>query len=48
VAVFFVLVAAVRTRWHAPGGKGLVLGFAGLAFGVIVVIAVVADEPDVN
>jgi hypothetical protein len=39
-------LTAVRTRWHAPGGKGSVVGFGGRVFvGVIVIIAVVADKP---
>lgn len=41
--VFFVLVSAVRTRRHAPNGKGLVAGVGGVAFGVVVIIAMIAD-----
>jgi hypothetical protein len=46
--VFLVAVAAVRTLWHAPSGKGLMLGFGTVAFGVFVIIAVVADQADVD
>ena len=43
VDVFFVLVSAVRARWHAPNGKGLVAGVGGVTFGVVVIIAMIAD-----
>ena len=42
-------MTTVRTLWHAPGGKGLMMsvGLAGFT-GVIVVVTVVADQTDVN
>jgi hypothetical protein len=44
-----VAVTAVRTLWHAPGGKGLVMSFGGTGFiRVFVVVTMVADQADVN
>jgi hypothetical protein len=42
-------ISAVHTRWHAPGGKGLMVRRAALGMLVImVVVAVVTDQTDVN
>lgn len=49
VDVFLVAVAAVRTLWHAPDGKGILsVGCFGVVTFGTVIIAVVADEPDIN
>src|SRR3954462_15820600 len=42
-------ISAARTRWHGPGGKGLVVrGFFVVRVTLVVVlISVITDEPDI-